>query len=167
MTVISTGSAPNARDDIDGLEQRRPARHGVLGDHDAIAGLQGAGDAPDDAVILGLLAHREAAQLAATRRRHGGDAVGDRIGTDRQPADRRGVVGDDLEGGLGDEQDAVGTARRLLGVDEPGAVRTRLEREVATLHRVVEHVVAQGGSSRRQRWEVDISAMGIDRTACP
>ena len=81
----------------------------------------------------------------------GGDAVGDRIGANRQPADRRGVVGDDLEGGVGDEQDAVGATRRLLGIDEPVAVGARLQREVATLDRVLEHVVAQARRERRGR----------------
>ena len=55
---------PERPHDLDRLHQRRAPRDGVLGDHDPVARLQRAGQASGDAVVLGLLAHAEAAQLA-------------------------------------------------------------------------------------------------------
>ena len=65
MAVISTGSAPNPAHDVDRLHHRRPAGDGVLGDHDLVARLERPGDAPGDPVVLGLLAHAEAAQRSS------------------------------------------------------------------------------------------------------
>ncbi len=73
------------------------------------------------------------------------------VGAHRQPADRRGVVGDHRQGGVGDERDAVGAAGGLLGVEEPGAARPRLERELAALEGVRQDVVAQRGERFGQR----------------
>ncbi len=53
-----------------------------------------------------------------------------------RPADGRRLRRDDLERRLGDEQDAVGPAHRLLGVDEPVAVLAGLQDEVTGSHGV-------------------------------
>ena len=57
-------------------------------------GSQGAGQAAGDAVVLGLLAHAEAAQRPTPCGGDAGDAEGHRVGAHRQPADRRRLVGD-------------------------------------------------------------------------
>ena len=57
-----------------------------------------------------------------------------------------GLGRDDLERGVGHEQDAVGPARRLLGVEEPRAALTGLEREVTPLHGCAR---ARDGGARR------------------
>ena len=51
-----------------------------------------------------------------------------------QPTDRRRFGRDDLERRLSDQEDAVGPAHGLLGVDEPGAVLPRLQNEVTGTH---------------------------------
>src|SRR5690606_2955425 len=79
--------------DIDGLHQRGTAGGRVLGDHDLVARQQGAGDPPRDAVVLGLLADAEAAQVTTAGGGDGGHAEGDRIGTHREPSDGGGVGG--------------------------------------------------------------------------
>src|SRR5262249_17040748 len=52
------------------------------------------------------------------------------------------------------EHDPVGPARCLLGVEEPRALGSGLEREVAVLHRVPQDVVAQRGKRGGQLGEV-------------
>ena len=131
MTTIATGSAPNGPHDVDRLHDGRAARDGVLGDHDPVAGLEGAGHPAHDAVVLGLLADAEAPQRPAPRGRHRGDAERHGIGAHREAADGVDVGGHDRERGVGHEQDAVGPARRLLRVEEPGAGAARLQRELA------------------------------------
>ena len=125
------------------LEHRHAPGDGVLGDHDPVARLEGARDAPARAVVLVLLAHAEAAQGPAAGRGDGGDAERDGVGPHREAADRGGVVRDDGEGGLRHQQHPVGPARRLLGVDEPVAALARLEHELAPPHRVRHQVLHQ------------------------
>ena len=50
---------PNGLDHVDGLHDRRPPGHGVLGDDDPVARQERAGQPPRDAVVLGLLADAE------------------------------------------------------------------------------------------------------------
>ena len=90
MTRIATGSAPNASHDVDRLHDRGAPGDGVLGDHDLVAGLERAGEAARDAVVLGLLADAEAAQRPSPRGGDRGDAERHRVGAHRQPADGRG-----------------------------------------------------------------------------
>ena len=103
------------------LQGRGAPGGGVLGDHHLVAGLERAGDAALDAVVLGLLADAEAPQHPPAGGGDRGDAEGDRVGAHRQPADGRGLGRDHLERGVGHEHDAVGAAGRLLGVEEPVA----------------------------------------------
>ena len=137
--------------DVDRLHQRRAPGRRVLGDDDAITRFEGARDPARHAVILRLLADAETAQLAAASGRDRGDAERHRVGAHRQPADRRRVSGDDGEQRIGDQHDAVRSARGLLGVEEPRALRPRLEREVAALDGVREDVGAQRVERGRQR----------------
>src|SRR5438067_323507 len=74
-----------------------------------------------------------------------GGREGDGVGAHREPADGRGVGGQHGGEGVGDEHHAIGTARRLLGVDEPVAALPGLEDELAPLHAVSEKVLDQRG----------------------
>src|SRR5262245_53220702 len=55
--------------DINRFEQRRAARDRVLGDHDQVAGVKGAGNPPAAAVVLYFFADTERFELAAIARR--------------------------------------------------------------------------------------------------
>ena len=127
------------------LEHRDATSDRVLGDHDLVAGLERAGDAPAAAVVLDLLAHAEAAQVAAAGGGDGRDPEGHRVGPHREATDGRDVVGQDGQRGVGDEEHPVGTAGRLLGVDEPVAVLAALQDEVAAAHAVAQQVVDERG----------------------
>ncbi len=121
-------------DDLGRLERRGAAGRGVLGDDDLVAREQRTRDATHDAVVLRLAADAERAQLSATRRPDRRDAEGDGIRALREPSDRGRVERDRFERGLGNEQHTVGTADRLLRVDEPGAVLAGLQDEVTGSH---------------------------------
>src|SRR5690606_17025604 len=54
--------------------------------------------------------------------------------------ERGDVVGQEGEGDVGDREDAVGPAGRLLRVDEPGRGLAGLQDEVTPAHRVAEEV---------------------------
>ena len=127
------------------LEERRAACHRVLGDHDLVARVERAGDAPASAVVLLLLAHAEGLEGAAPRRRHAGGHEGDGVGTHGEPADGRRLGRDRREHGVGHQQHGLGPAHRLLGVDEPAALAPRLEREVPRPDRVRQQVGTQVG----------------------
>ena len=111
-----------------------PRDRGVLGDDDLVAREQRPRDATHHAVILRLAADAERPQLTPSCRTDRRDAEGDGIGALGQPADRSRLGRDDLERGLGDEQDAVGPAHRLLRVDEPLLRFARLQDEVTGTH---------------------------------
>ena len=112
-----------------------------------------AGEASGDSVALGSLAHAEAAQVPASGGEHGGDAERDRVGAHREAADGGRVGRDDGVHGLGDGDDAVGSARRLLGVEEPRARGAALQGELATAHRVLEHVRTEAVEGRVESGE--------------
>jgi hypothetical protein len=57
-------------------------------------------------------------------------------------------VAEHLEDGIGCGDDAVGSTRCLLGVEEPSARGPRLEDELAVLDRVLHHVRAQRFENR-------------------
>ena len=78
-----------------------------------------------------MLNDRSCTPAGRTDRR---DAVGDGIGALGQAADRGRLGWDDLERGVGDEQDPVGPAHRLLRVDEPLTALSRLQDEVTGAH---------------------------------
>jgi hypothetical protein len=79
--------------DRSSFERRRAAGDGVLDDGNPVPRLQCTSEASGDAVVLGLLADAEAADLSTLGGRHGGDAETDGVGTRGEPADGGDVVG--------------------------------------------------------------------------
>ena len=108
-------------------------------------GFERTGDAPAAAVVLDLLAHAEAAEVAPAGGGDGRDAEGHGVGPHGEAADRGHVVGQDGQRGVGDEEHPVGPTGRLLGVDEPVAVLAALQDEVAAPHAVAQQVVDERG----------------------
>jgi F420-dependent oxidoreductase-like protein len=119
-------------DDLGRFERRRAARRGVFGDDDLVAGEKRPSDAAHHPVILRVFADAERAEPATAGGTDRSDAERNRVGSLREPADRRRFGRDDLERRVGDEHHAVGPAHRLLRVDEPRAVLPGLEDEVAS-----------------------------------
>ena len=90
----------------------------------------------------------------AARRRDRSDAIRDRVTAHGEAPDGVDLVehvAEHLEHGVGNGNDSVREARRLLGVEEPAAGGARLERELTVLHRVLVDVRPQHLERRRQR----------------
>ena len=148
------------------LEQRRPAGHGVLGDHHLVARVERTRDTTAPAVVLRLLTHAEGLQRTTPRRRHTGGHEGHGVGAHGEPADRRRIGRDHREDGVSDEQHGLGAAHRLLGVDEPAALAPRLEGEVAGLDRVGQQVIPQSGEVIRPAHEL-VKRIPLPATTSP
>ena len=79
-TRIITGVGAQLAHHLGRLQRRGAPGHRVLGDDHPVARLEGAGQASGHAVVLGLLADGERAQVATSGGGHRGDAVGHRVG---------------------------------------------------------------------------------------
>src|SRR5438034_3713608 len=127
--------APLALDDADGLLGGAAGGDHVFHDDHARAGREAALDAVSGAVVLPFLADGEGVEDGSPPARGGGDAVGDGVGTERQPPDQLGLPAagrETLETQGADHGETLARHGGLPSVDVEGGSPSRGEDKVAS-----------------------------------
>lgn len=94
-------------------------------------------------MVLRLLTNTETSQGQAAGCPDSGDPKGNRVSTHGEPADRLSPRGDQFEGDVCDEDDAVWATCRLFRVEKPRARSAGFESESARFQRMFEYMASE------------------------